>query len=208
MIGRILSTCVLALLFCGCVVQVNAAFYLRPEVQFGILADGHSDTDMGVGGALSFGAAFGRKQRFELGGEFSRIKYKGEFDFFSYRGVGMSNPEWKKVSNTCTVTPIQSVFRYTFITESEKLRPYLCLSLGYSWVRFDGMGFVALNSVRCFTGGLGGGVSYRLGRRTAVNLGYRYFYSEPLGNKAYYTVRNNAHVFSISVNQLFGYLRK
>lgn len=206
MFKRILSTGVMALLFCSCVGQANAAFYLRPEVQFGFLSDGHSDTDMGVGGALSWGGAFGQDQRYEVGAEFSQISYKGDFDYRYYNGVGTANPARKKVSDKFSLTPIQAVFRYNFLTGNNKFRPYLGLSVGYSWVGFDrDTGSWKLDS--CLIGSCGGGMSYVLGRRTSVNFGYRYYFSNMIAVGGY-ELRYNAHMFTIAVNQLLGRLRK
>ena len=201
----------MALFICIGALQASAAFYLRPEVQFGSLPG--YNADIGVGGALAWGGAFGREQRFEVGIEFSRIRYEGgEFDYRDLEGIGLVT---KKISSTCTVTPIQATFRYIFVTDNTKVRPYLGFSLGHSVVDFDlpHKNFFG-DSGDCWSGSLGGGVSYQLGRRTSVNFGYRYFFSDAYGelsSNSYSVITNfrpNAHVFSLAITHLLGRMRK
>lgn len=212
MFKRTLSTCGLVLFFCGCAGQANAAFYLRPELQIASMPGYGSD--VGVGGALAWGGSFGREQRFEVGAEFSKIRYSGgSFDYRDMDGTG--HLVTKKISSTCTITPIQAAFRYIFVTENKMVRPYLGISLGHSLVDFDGtnQNFVG-HSGDCWIGSLSGGVSYQLDRRTSANLGYRYFFSDELGGGASNTYpkvahfRYNAHVFSLAITHVFGGMRK
>lgn len=199
------------LVLCTAAFRADAAFYLRPEVQFGSMPGYNSS--IGVGGALAWGGAFGLEQRFEVGVEFSRIRYEG--GKFDHRDLDGGVLVTRKISSTCTVTPIQAAFRYIFVTDNKKVRPYLGISLGHSVVDFDlPHKNIFGDSGDCWSGSLGGGLSYQLGRRTSVNFGYRYFFSDAYGSRAsnsYPVVTNfrpNAHVFSLAITHLLGRLRK
>jgi len=207
MTKRILIICALALLFGSCAIPANAIFYPRPGLQFGSLADAHSDTNITIGGAAGLGAMFGREQRFDVGAEISHFRYNGKFQY-RYLDEG-GNLAWKKVSDTATVTPVQAVFRYAFITENKNIRPYLGLSLGFSDLKFNGGPTPPIHIY--LTGSFGGGISYQLDRQTSVMLGYRYFFSEGTESSnprayGYYRFQYNAHVLSISLNLLLGRL--
>jgi len=108
------------------------------------------------------------------------------------------------------VMPIQAVFRYIFVTDNKKVRPYLGISLGHCPVDFDLPYKTILgNSGDLWIGSLGGGVSYQVDRWASVNFGYRYYLSDALGDRhsnSYPEITNfryNAHIFSLSINLFF-----
>jgi hypothetical protein len=216
MTKKILAAGAMLFVFCGVVYKVDAAFYVRPEVQFSSLAtSSHADSDIAVGGGLAWGGVFGRDQRFDVGVAITRTRYKGDFDFPNNSAPRAAG--WTKVHSTSEVTPIQATFRYSFSTKNEKLRPYIGVAFGYSWVDIPNpapspgySGGDTESSGSCWTGSLGGGVSYRLGRLTSVEFGYRYVFSDSMTPAGFwspnfsYNFRYNAHVFTLALTQRFG----
>lgn len=215
MTKRILGLGAMVFAFCATTFTADAAFYLRPEVQFSSLAtSSHADADMAVGGGLAWGGVFGRDQRFDVGVEITRTRYKGDFDFRNYNAPGV---QWTKVPATCEVTPVQATFRYSFTTKNEKIRPYLGMAFGWSWVDIHNStsspgyaGGSSGGSGSCWTGSLGGGVSYQLGRLTSIELGYRYVFSDSISAFDFWNphfgcnFRYDAHVFTLALTQRFG----
>jgi hypothetical protein len=206
----------MVLVFCATNFTADAAFYLRPEVQFSSLAtSSHADSDVAVGGGLAWGGVFGRDQRFDVGVEITRTRYKGDFDFPFFNTPGVV--ERRRVPTSCEVTPVQATFRYSFTTKNEKIRPYLCMAFGWSWVDISSptpspgyAGGSSGGSGSCWTGSLGGGASYQLGRLTSIEFGYRYVFSDSITTFHLWSpsygcnFRYDAHVFTLALTQRFG----
>lgn len=215
MTKRIFGVGAMVLVFCTAAFQADAAFYLRPELQISSLAtSSHADSDIAIGGGLAWGAVFGRDKRFDVGAEFSQVRYKADFDCLVYFGSGAGDTVRKKVPVISTVETRLATFRYSFGSKNEKVRPFLALALGHSTVsipqpieayRPNSAGGSLVSSGYCWTAALSGGVSYQLFRLTSVEMGYRYIFSDSVSLSSYtYKFRNNAHVITIAVAQRFG----
>ena len=213
MTRNILSTCATALVFCVCALQAKADFYLRPSVQFSSLVNSHADTDIGTGVGLALGSAIGAQQNYEVGAECNVTRYKGDFDQLTSL-VGSSQLGWKKVPAKCKITNFMGDFRYSFGSKFDKIRPYLGVGAGFSMVDIDpaisnsGTHGSTGTQATCWTGSVGGGLSYRLGRLTCLEFGYRFVFSD---NVSYgvmssfgYNFRYNAHVLAVTIDQRFG----
>jgi len=211
MTKKILSTWALALFFCGGANQANAAFYLRPVVQVSALANNtHADADLGLGGGLAWGGVFGRNQRFDTGCEITSTRFKGDFSVptaWAWDGPSQKEVAWKKIPATCQASSALATFRYSFTTKNEKIRPFFGMAAGFTHLRISSP-VRGVDHGGCWTVGIGGGVSYQLGRLTSVDLGYRYVFSNLSGGdflQAYgYNFRYNANFLTLALTQRFG----
>jgi len=195
------------LLFAASGQVARAGFYFRPLVQFSQLAGEYSDTSMAMGGGLALGAAFGRHHNFEVGAEVTRTRYNSYYNEpTAYRTwpvpLSLTPIAWQRVPATYTVTPLLATFRYSFGTQNEKVRPFLGVAGGFNFVKIS----TATLSTHglSFTAGLGGGVSYRLGLRTIVEISYRYVTSDDAGDwYGTYHFEYKAHTATIAIDQRF-----
>jgi opacity protein-like surface antigen len=185
----------------------RAGFYLRPLIQFGQLSGEYADTSPAVGGGLALGAAFGGHHGFEVGAEVTTIRYGGFYNEpTAYQSwpvpLSLTPIAWKRVPATYDVTPILATFRYSFVTQNEKLRPFLGVAAGLNLVKISTPNLS--DDGFSFTAGLGGGVSYRLGRGTMVEISYRYVTSDDAGDFAgTYHFEYIAHTVAIALDQRF-----
>jgi Outer membrane protein beta-barrel domain len=194
-----------ALIFLVCGNFVRAEFYLRPVAQYSLLTDGEVDSSGSVGGGLSLGAAFGRAHRFEVGAELAAARFNGYYkeptawsdaSFFNHPTA------WRKVPATYKISTALATFRYVFAAEEDSWRPYLGAVLGFSYVTISKSN--SENSGVSGTAGLGFGVTYRLGRKTCIEAGYRYVLSSATSDiYDTYDFRYNAHVLSLALDQRF-----
>lgn len=211
MINRISSACALVLFFSVCASQACAAFYLRPVVQVSALANNtHADADLGLGGGLAWGGVFGRNQRFDTGCEITSTRFKGDFSVptaWAWDGPSQKEVAWKKIPATCQASSALATFRYSFTIKNEKLCPFLGLAAGFTQLRISSP-VRSTDQGGCWTVGIGGGISYQLGRLTSVDVGYRYVFSNLSGGnfmESYgYNFRYNANFLTLALTQRFG----
>jgi len=190
----------------GCSLTARAEFFIRPLVHYSLMTD-HDTVSAGAFGAgIAVGGAFGKEGRFEAGAEISRSRFNGYYSETTYSGI-YANPvgySTQRYSATYTVTPVQATFRYTFATRRDALRPYVGVVAGFTHVDLDERG--EETSGDAFTGGIGTGVSYRIGQTTCLNAGYQYLHS---GVTSRFLVATNiefhydAHVFTLAIDQRF-----
>jgi hypothetical protein len=204
MIRNILGTFATALVFCLCALQANADFYLRPSVQISSLVDSHAETDPGLGVGLALGSALGQQHNYEVGAECNLVRYEGDFD----KSTRLAGSNWTKVPSECAVANIMGTFRYSFGSKFDNLRPYLGMGAGFSWLDISNSSTEGGRQATCWTGSVGGGLSYRLGRLTCVEFGYRFVFSDTvsygIASNFSYNFRYNAHVLAITIDQRFG----
>ena len=187
--------------------HARAGFYLRPVAQFSKLAGEYSDTNIAVGGGLALGAAFGRDHRFEVGAEVTNTRYNSYYNEpTAYQSwpvpLSLTPIAWTRVPATYNVTPILVTFRYSFATQNENVRPFLGVAAGLNLVKISKSNLS--DDGFSFTAGLGGGVSYRLGRMTMIEISYRYVTSDDAGDwYGMYHFKYNAHTVSIALDQRF-----
>lgn len=193
------------LVFCAAAFHAEAAFYLRPTGQVISFTDDSIDTDVGYGGGVALGGAFGKEQRFEIGADLTT----------STNGAELSRYEWVSpghlvrhpIDGEIRTSTFLATFRYCFKARTDAFRPFLDLALGFSYLRFDEG--AESGDGTCWRAGLGGGVSCRLGRLTRVDLGYRYLLSDSVadfilvGSYGAGNFRPTAHIFTIALDQRF-----
>lgn len=186
----------------------EAAFYVRPALQFSSLTDSHTDADIGIGGGIAVGAAMGRQQNFDVGAEYTSTRYKGTFESQTYNYPSGWARQVAPVR--CTTDTILGTFRYVFGAKDKNFRPFLGLAGGFSSVHITAPSANAQASTgTCWTAAVGGGVTYRVGRLTCIDFGYRYIFSDaivPFGilyPNFSYKFRYNAHAITIALDQRF-----
>ena len=84
------------------------------------------------------------------------------------------------------------------------MRPYVGAVLGMTNVTLNEHGTETNGDA--FTGGIGAGVSYRIGRTTCLNAGYQYLHSGVTSRVFALTnieFHYNAHVFTLAIDQRF-----
>jgi len=197
-----------ALMFLVCGSCVRAEFYLRPIAQYSILAGSGSDSTGALGGGLSLGAAFGRERRFDIGAEILHTSYNGTYNeptAYSNQGGWFGNTPiaWTKVPASYHVTNVLAAFRYSYSDQNTPIRPFIGCVLGVTRVGISKTGIQDDGGIS-FTGGFGGGASFRLGQRTRLDVGYRYVLSSE--TSALFSSSNfhyNAHVLSVALDQRF-----
>lgn len=207
---KLLRAGAIVLAFFAAAFQVEAAFYLRPTLQMVDFTDNEIDTDVGYGGGVALGAAFGKKQQYEAGAEITVSRSDTHsYTYRDYSGAVTTSPMHGKLEvDTCLAT-----FRYSFNERDAAFRPYIDLLFGVSSVNppvTDGMDVDGGLALR---GGAGGGISWKLGRLTHLQFGYRYLFSGEVGGQISFgansrpTVvtdfRPTSHIVTLAVDQRF-----
>lgn len=196
------------LAFCAAAFQAEAAFYLRPTGQIVSFTDDSIDTDVGYGGGVALGGAFGKEQQFEVGAELSASTNAATVAKYEY--VGSELPRRMAaipVEGDIEMYTALATFRFYLKKQDASFRPFFDVALGLSGIDMPEAG--SEGGGNCLTGGGGGGVSCRLGRLTRLDVRYRYLVSGKVETISFYgsswttDFRPSAHILSIAIDQRF-----